>query len=167
MKKAFTSWAECAILRAWGAGIIVVLRRGGDKIVNTVLKQPNASGDPRFSAMGLKKAVAINPAAGWMEGAKYMPEIQLVWRYEHNVDDLNDLKDELEPQRQAQYVLPHEPTSPAFQQGKDGGCWIPHVPALRQPRPEHRAQAISTAWYTNAQRVARSFRTATARERRA
>ena len=47
MKKAFTSWAECAILRAWGAGIIVVLRRGDDKIVNTVLKQlmPEATQD--------------------------------------------------------------------------------------------------------------------------
>jgi hypothetical protein len=45
--------------------------------------------------MGLKKAIAINPAAGWMEGEKYMPEIQLFWRYEHNVDDLNDLRDEL------------------------------------------------------------------------
>jgi hypothetical protein len=88
MKKAFTSWAECAILRAWGAGIIVVLRRGDDKIVNTVLKQPNASGDPGLSViMGLKKAIAINPAAGWMEGAKCMPEIQLVWRYEHNVNN--------------------------------------------------------------------------------
>ena len=45
--------------------------------------------------MGLKKAIAINPAARWMEGEKYMPEIQLIWRYEHNVDNLNDLRDEL------------------------------------------------------------------------
>jgi hypothetical protein len=72
------------------------MRRGDRQICERVLKQYDDEGNARFTPMKLKKPMGmINKLLSWDK-----PGIDLVWRYNSGVKDLDALKEELMPASQ-------------------------------------------------------------------